>query len=189
MLPGVTLTLTDPGADTWTVSVNYGDGTFIVKSAGSLRSFVTEAHQYPAGGATYTVSISVSDDEGTAGSTSFPVDTRFSTQTVLLPSLTTSRLGQVVRYSCPAAPGAKDWQPAAYSPRTGLVYIPHQNICMDVEGLEANYIAGTPYVGANVKMYAGPGEHRGEFAAWDPVAARKVWSIEEDLPVRPLEVE
>ena len=28
---------------------------------------------------------------------------------------------------------------------------------MDDEGVEANYIAGTPYVGANVKMYAGPG--------------------------------
>jgi hypothetical protein len=54
---------------------------------------------------------------------------------------------------------------AAYSPRTGLLYIPHQNLCMDMEGLEANYIAGTPYVGANVKMYAGPGGNRGEFLA------------------------
>jgi PQQ-dependent dehydrogenase (methanol/ethanol family) len=44
--------------------------------------------------------------------------------------------GEVTRYSCPAAPGAKDWQPSAYSPRTGLVYIPHQNLCMDEEGLE-----------------------------------------------------
>ena len=45
-----------------------------------------------------------------------------------------TRMGEVVRYSCPAAPGAKDWQPSAYSPRTGLVYIPHQNLCMDEEG-------------------------------------------------------
>ena len=29
------------------------------------------------------------------------------------------------------------------------------------KGVEANYIAGTPYVGANVKMYAGPGGNRG----------------------------
>ena len=41
-----------------------------------------------------------------------------------------------------------------------------------MEGVEANYIAGTPYVGANVKMYAGPGGHRGEFTAWDPVAGK-----------------
>lgn len=91
--------------------------------------------------------------------------------------------GQVVRDICPAAPGGKDWQPMAFSPRTGLLYIPHQNLCMDEEGLEASYIAGTPYVGANVKMYAGPGGNRGFFDAWDPVARHKVWSVEEDLPV------
>jgi PQQ-dependent dehydrogenase (methanol/ethanol family) len=83
---------------------------------------------------------------------------------------------------CPAAPGAKDWQPSAWSPRTGLLYIPHNNLCMDMEGVEANYIAGTPYVGASVKMYPGPGGHRGEFSAWDPVQRRKVWSIKESLP-------
>lgn len=92
------------------------------------------------------------------------------------------QVGKVVRDICPAAPGAKDWQPAAFSPRTGLFYIPHNNLCMDFEGVEANYIAGTPFVGANVKMYAGPGGHRGEFTAWDPVAGKKVWSIRERLP-------
>src|SRR5438094_8735583 len=92
-------------------------------------------------------------------------------------------VGKVTRMICPAPPGMKDWQPSAYSPRTGLVYIPHQNLCMDEEGLEANYIAGTPYVGTNVKMYAGPGGHRGSFDAWDPIAAHKVWGIDEDFPV------
>jgi len=91
--------------------------------------------------------------------------------------------GKVIREICPAAPGAKDWQPSAFSPRTGLLYIPHQNLCMDVEGIEANYIAGTPYVGANVKMYAGPGGNRGEFLAWDPVKGEKVWAIQEKFPV------
>jgi glucose dehydrogenase len=32
--------------------------------------------------------------------------------------------GKVVREICPAAPGAKDWQPSSYSPRTRLLYIP-----------------------------------------------------------------
>jgi glucose dehydrogenase len=95
----------------------------------------------------------------------------------------TPQAGKVIREICPAAPGAKDWQPSAFSPRTGLLYIPHQNLCMDVEGLEANYIAGTPYVGANVKMYAGPGGNRGEFLAWDPVKGEKVWAIQEKFPV------
>jgi PQQ-dependent dehydrogenase (methanol/ethanol family) len=92
-------------------------------------------------------------------------------------------LGQVVRGICPAAPGAKDWQPGAFSPATGLLYLPHNNLCEDIEGTEANYIAGTPYVGANVRMYAGPGGQRGRFTAWDPIAARKVWAIEEEFPV------
>jgi PQQ-dependent dehydrogenase (methanol/ethanol family) len=91
--------------------------------------------------------------------------------------------GRVTRDICPAAPGMKDWNPAAFSPITGLVYIPHNNLCMDEGVMEANYISGTPYVGADVKMYAGPGGNRGVFTAWDPVNRRKVWEIPEDLPV------
>jgi PQQ-dependent dehydrogenase (methanol/ethanol family) len=93
------------------------------------------------------------------------------------------KTGRVVRNICPAAPGAKDWNPAAFSPATGLVYIPHLNLCMDMGALEANYIAGTPYVGADVKMYAGPGGNRGWLTAWDPVRRRAVWRIKEDLPL------
>ena len=71
----------------------------------------------------------------------------------------------------------------AWSPRTKLLYIPHQNLCMDFEATEANYIAGTPYIGATVKYYAGPGGHRGELSAWDPVAGREVWTIKERFPL------
>jgi PQQ-dependent dehydrogenase (methanol/ethanol family) len=94
-----------------------------------------------------------------------------------------TKVGKVVREICPAAPGMKDWQPSAYSPRTGLLYIPRQNLCMDEEGVSVNYIAGTPYVGMNVKMYPGPGGNRGVFQAWNPVTGKEVWSIKEDLPV------
>jgi lanthanide-dependent methanol dehydrogenase len=90
---------------------------------------------------------------------------------------------KTVRDICPAPPGGKDWQPSAFSPRTGLLYIPHNNLCFEGEGTQANYIAGTPYVGMNVRMYAGPGGNRGEFTAWDPVAAKPVWKIKEQFPV------
>lgn len=90
--------------------------------------------------------------------------------------------GRTARGICPSAPGGKDWQPSSWSPRTRLLYIPHNNLCMDMEGLEANYIAGTPYVGASVKMYAGPGGNRGEVSAWDPVQGKKAWSIKESFP-------
>jgi PQQ-dependent dehydrogenase (methanol/ethanol family) len=91
--------------------------------------------------------------------------------------------GRVLRNICPASPGAKDWNPSAFSPITGLVYIPHINLCMDMGIQNANYIPGTPFVGADVKMYAGPGGNRGVFTAWDPVAQRKVFEIKEDLPL------
>jgi len=95
--------------------------------------------------------------------------------------------GKVVRDIAPAAAGAKDWQPMAWSPRTGLVYIPHHALAMDFEGTEASYIEGTPYVGANVRMYPDPvspgGGNRGLFTAWDPVRKRAAWRVVERFPV------
>jgi lanthanide-dependent methanol dehydrogenase len=92
-------------------------------------------------------------------------------------------VGKVVREICPHAGGGKDWQPSAFSPVTRYLYIPHQNLCQDEEVVPANYIAGTPYVGANIKMYAGPGGHRGVFTAWDVAAGRSAWEIKESFPV------
>ncbi len=93
------------------------------------------------------------------------------------------RTGRIVRHICPASPGGKDWNPSAFSPRTGLIYVPHLNLCMDHGVAEANYIAGTPYLGADSKMHAGPGGNRGMLTAWDPVGRRAVWRIREDLPL------
>jgi PQQ-dependent dehydrogenase (methanol/ethanol family) len=90
---------------------------------------------------------------------------------------------QVIRNSCPTAPGAKDWSPSSFSHKTGLLYIPHNNLCMDWESVEANYIEGTPYVGAEVRMIPGPGGHMGELSAWDIVAGKEVWTINERFPV------
>jgi len=96
----------------------------------------------------------------------------------------TPQIGQTVENVCPASPGAKDWQPSAWSPRTQLLYVPHQHLCMNFRVSEAAYIAGTPYLGAEADMYAANGDPwRGEMMAWDPVTATKVWSIQEKFPV------
>jgi lanthanide-dependent methanol dehydrogenase len=92
-------------------------------------------------------------------------------------------VGKVVRDICPAAAGAKNWQPSAYSVRTGLLYIPHNNLCMDLEIEPANYIAGTPYLGAEARFTAGPGGYRGALTAWDVQAASVRWQIKEKFPV------
>jgi len=93
------------------------------------------------------------------------------------------RTGKLVRNICPTASGVKDWEPSAFSPRTGLLYIPHANLCMDEQGVDVNYIAGTPYVGMEVRMIPGPGGHRGEFTAWDIANERPAWKIKENFPV------
>ena len=54
---------------------------------------------------------------------------------------------------------------------------------MNYRTSEVGYIAGTPFVGATVDMFAGPGGYRGEFLAWDPVRRKAVWSIKENFPV------
>jgi PQQ-dependent dehydrogenase (methanol/ethanol family) len=95
-----------------------------------------------------------------------------------------TKYGVVTKDICPSSTGGKEFVPSEFSPRTGLLYIPAHNTCMDYEGIEANYIAGTPYLGASVKMYPGPGGYQGELVAWDPVRAREVWGVkEEKFPV------
>ena len=94
-----------------------------------------------------------------------------------------THMGVVTRDICPASTGAKEFSPSAVSPETGYMYIPTQNLCMNYEGIEANYIAGTPYLGASVMMYPGPGGYRGSLIAWDIVNAREVWKVEENFPL------
>jgi PQQ-dependent dehydrogenase (methanol/ethanol family) len=89
-------------------------------------------------------------------------------------------LGQTTRAICPSSTGAKEVAPTAFSPRTGLLYVPAHNTCMEYEGTEANYIAGTPYLGASVKMYPGPGGYQGELIGWDVAKQRKAWSVKEE---------
>ena len=89
-----------------------------------------------------------------------------------------TKQGEIVRDICPSSTGAKEWNPSSFSPRTGLLYIAAHNTCMDYEATEANYIAGTPYLGASVRMFQGEGHH-GELVAWDPLRARPVWSVKD----------
>lgn len=86
---------------------------------------------------------------------------------------------------CPAALGTKDQQPAAYSPRTGLFYVPTNHVCMDYEPFRVSYTAGQPYVGATLSMYPAPGSHggMGNFIAWDALKGEIAWSIPEKFSV------
>jgi PQQ-dependent dehydrogenase (methanol/ethanol family) len=93
--------------------------------------------------------------------------------------------GKVVHDVCPSAAGAKNWQPSAFSPDTGLLYIPHETMCMDFEAVPTGFLRETPYIGANLKMFDAPDADGklGALTAWDPVKHRAVWSLPEQFPV------
>ncbi|AUZ83832.1 methanol/ethanol family PQQ-dependent dehydrogenase [Methylophaga nitratireducenticrescens] len=98
----------------------------------------------------------------------------------------TARNGEDVNTTgiCPAALGSKDMQPAAFSPRTGLFYVPTNHVCMDYEPFEVEYVAGQPYVGATLSMYPPEGDtHMGNFIAWDAREGKIVWSNPERFSV------
>ncbi|HEX4227570.1 MAG TPA: PQQ-dependent dehydrogenase, methanol/ethanol family [Bryobacteraceae bacterium] len=95
-----------------------------------------------------------------------------------------THIGHYTTDICPSSTGAKDYIPSSFDPRTGYLYIPAHNTCMDYKGSKVNYIAGTPYLGASVRMYPGPGGYQGELVAWDVANAKKVWTVKDpDLPV------
>jgi len=90
---------------------------------------------------------------------------------------------------CPAALGSKDQQPAAFSPRTGLFYVPTNHVCMDYEPFAVEYVAGQPYVGATLSMFPAGRvtkdgtDNLGNFIAWDAGKGEIVWSLPEPFSV------
>ncbi|RRH72319.1 methanol/ethanol family PQQ-dependent dehydrogenase [Falsigemmobacter faecalis] len=86
---------------------------------------------------------------------------------------------------CPAALGSKDQQPAAFSPKTNLFYVPTNHVCMDYEPFRVSYAAGQPYVGATLSMFPAPNSHggMGNFIAWDAAKGEIKWSLPEQFSV------
>ena len=84
---------------------------------------------------------------------------------------------------CPASLGVKDQQPAAYSPKSKLFYVPLNHVCMDYEPVEVKYIAGQPWVGATLSMFPGPDGVMGGFMAWDGLKGKQAWYNKEKFSV------
>jgi hypothetical protein len=55
---------TDPGADTWSASVNYGDGTTLALTLNPDKTFTVPAHTYATSvGSPFTATVTVTDDD------------------------------------------------------------------------------------------------------------------------------
>lgn len=75
---------------------------------------------------------------------------------------------------CPSSMGAKGIAPAAYSPKTRLVYIPFTQVCMTYEPVEYKYVSGQPWVGATITLLA-TSESEGRVAAYSPIDGKNSW--------------
>ncbi|RIK79864.1 MAG: hypothetical protein DCC68_12120 [Planctomycetota bacterium] len=76
-------TFADPGSDTWTAEVDYGDGAGFAPLALAANKQFTLNHDYPAPGS-HTVTVRVADDDGGVGTDSFTVTVRSGPPTVTL---------------------------------------------------------------------------------------------------------
>ena len=93
------------------------------------------------------------------------------------------RQGYRAKGVCPAAIGAKNWMPMALNPKTGIVFLPTFNLCMDMEFVAQEYKRGAFYLGADFEIgKPGPGGFMGEAIAWDPVKQQALWRNKEALP-------
>lgn len=93
------------------------------------------------------------------------------------------RRGRMTRDICPAKPGAVTGA-SAYLPETGLLYIPSRRLCMDIEARSANFIRGTGFTGANLRLRPVAGEEaRGALVGWDLEAGRPAWTVPERFPL------
>jgi PQQ-dependent dehydrogenase (methanol/ethanol family) len=90
-----------------------------------------------------------------------------------------------VKDICPAALGSKDEQPSSYDPKSGLLFVPTNHVCMTYEPFKVEYTAGQPYVGATLTMFPTPNSHggMGNFIAWNPAEGKIVWSKPERFSV------
>ena len=71
----------------------------------------------------------------------------------------------------------------SYDAKSGLVFIPTLNMCMDLEGSQADYQRGAFYLGVNFDLgKSGAGDYLGGVKAWDPVAQKTVWFNKDKLP-------
>ena len=79
---------------------------------------------------------------------------------------------------CPSAIGGKSWNQSAWSPRTGLLYVPVLEICNDLIVREEEPQEGRGYTGGNWVMKAPPGAKQESYlAAFDPVTGKRQWAV------------
>lgn len=103
-----------------------------------------------------------------------------------------ARVADRAREIVPSAFGARNWHPMAFSPLTGLVYMPVQHIPLTIQDNPGwRFNAASPMephsgLGWNLGTFINPEPPRtrpfGRLVAWDPVTQREVWRHDHVAP-------
>ena len=91
------------------------------------------------------------------------------------------RVGKPATF-CPSHWGGKDWPPAAFSPRTRLLYVPaNDNVCATLGGVEEDYRPGRTFMGADTETFTlvldPKAESVGELQAWNVDTFEQAWRV------------
>jgi len=91
------------------------------------------------------------------------------------------RVGKPATF-CPSHWGGKDWPPAAFSPRTRLLYVPaNDNVCATLGGVEEDYRPGRTFMGADTETFTlvldPKAESVGELQAWHVDTFEQAWRV------------
>jgi alcohol dehydrogenase (cytochrome c) len=78
---------------------------------------------------------------------------------------------------CPSTAGAKSWNSMAYSPRTGFLYTPTNELCNDITSNATKPTEGRFFMNGDFPAKLPP--NRSTYShvdAWDPVTGKRIWS-------------
>jgi alcohol dehydrogenase (cytochrome c) len=84
--------------------------------------------------------------------------------------------GKPLNY-CPSVAGAKSWNSMAYSPRTGFIYAPVNEICNSVTATTLEGKEGGGFMNGSFDVSLPPNRTTySHLDAWDPVSGKRIWS-------------
>ena len=85
--------------------------------------------------------------------------------------------GKVVN-TCPSAAGAKSWNSMAYSPRTGYIYAPINEVCNDLTSTSSEALEGRFHANGGFTFKLPPNRTTySHLDAWDPITRKRIWSM------------
>ncbi|RTL56043.1 MAG: PQQ-dependent dehydrogenase, methanol/ethanol family [Rhodocyclaceae bacterium] len=86
-------------------------------------------------------------------------------------------------FASPSFLGGKNQMPMAYSPKTGLFYVPANEWGMDIWNEPASYKKGAAFMGAGFTIKALHDDHIGVMRAMDPATGKVVWENKNYAPL------